>query len=354
MAVTAETLQQIADNRREIGQLSDEQVRALVSQWTAAWDELKPEYQASITELLADAQDGYVSAAKIRANSRLKQALEVTRAQLDGLADAANLTISAAIPEAVDLGGIGGVSLMGTQLPDFATTGLVNTLTTWDMVDAESIAAIVERTTGRIEASTKPLPADIARLMKRELIRGVSVGDNPRTTARRIISRTEGNFYGGLTRAMTISRTEMLDASREGARTASVANEDILEAWRWSADFSARTCPACLSKNGTRFPVTAPGPEGHPNCRCARVPVTKTWRELGFDIDEPADVFPDAEQWYDNLTDDTKARIMGRERMDLLNSGSIGFDDLSTLKHNDDWRDSWQVTSIKKLRAKVA
>lgn len=351
MPVTPETLQQIADNRRNVQNLSDEQVRALVSQWVSAWDELRPEYEASISELLADNRDGYVSQAKIRANTRLRQALKVTRANLDGLADAANVTITTALPEAVNLGGTGAVSAISTQLPPGGAALAV----TWDRVSPDAIAAMVERATGRIEAATKPLPADTARLMKRELVRGVSVGDNPKVTARRIMGRTEGNFYGGLNRALTIARTETIDAHRNGGHAAAQQNADILQGWRWSADLSARTCPSCIARNGTQYPVETPGPDDHPQGRCTRVDITKTWADLGFEgITEPADVFPDSRAWFGNLTEDTQLHIMGRERLDLLNSGSIGFDDLATLKHNGDWRDSWQVTPVKTLRAKAA
>lgn len=351
MPVTPETLQQIADNRRNLAQLTDEQVRGLVTAWVETWRELEPEYAASIQELMADASDGYVSRAKVRANSRLKQSLEVTRANLERLQDAANLTITTALPEAVQLGGAGEAAVIASQLPA-AGAGLV---IAWDRVSPDAIAAIVERSTERIHAATKPIPADVERTMKRELIRGVSVGDSPRTTARRIVKRTEANFNFGLERALRISRTEMIDASRNGAHVAAQDNVDILTGWRWSAELSSRTCPSCISRHGTTYPVSKSGPDDHPQGRCARVDITKSWADLGFEgIEEPDDVFPDAKQWFGDLTEDTQVRIMGRERLDLLNSGSIGFDDLSTLKQNPNWRQSYAVTPVKKLRAKAA
>lgn len=350
MAVTDETLRRIADSRRALTTVTDEQTRAIVAQWVQAWDELLPEYEASIADLLADAKEGRVSAAKVRANKRLRQALQVTRANLDGLADATNLTITASIPEAINVGGNGAAAVIGTQVPPTGAAIVVG----WDTVSPEAIAAMVDRTTQRIHSATLPIPEDVERVMKRELIRGISVGANPRETARRIIKRAEGNFNGGLTRALTIARTETLDASRTAAHAAAQQNADILTGWKWGCDLSTRTCPACLSKHGTLYDNEAYGPDGHQNCRCARIDLTKTWRELGFNIDEPADTFPDAQAWYGNLTPDSQAEIMGRARRDLLNSGAIGWDDLATVKHTDGWRDSWHVTPVKDLLAKAA
>lgn len=345
MAVTDETLKLIADSRRTLAKLTDEQARALVAQWVAAWDELLPEYEASIAELLEDSVNGKVSRAKVRANSRLKQALEVTRANLDGLQDAANKTITTDLPEAINLGGTTGAGVAASQLPP----GQVGLVVAWDSVSPEAIAAMVERTTEQIHSLTKPIPADTVRLMKRELIRGISVGANPRETARRIIKRAEGQFNGGLNRALTIARTETLDAHRAGAAVAAKQNADILQGWKWSCSFSGRTCAACLSMHGREFTNDDPGPQGHPNCRCARVDITKSWRDLGFDIEEPKDVFPDGRAWYDGLTPDSQAEIMGKSRRDLLASGDIKWEDLATKQENPGWRPSYQATPIKDL-----
>lgn len=345
MAVNDETLKLIADGRRNLKHISDEQVRDLVSGWTAAWDELKGEYQASIDALLADAKDGRVSAAKVRANSRLKQALQVTKTHLEELAGAINLTITADLPEAVNLGGTVSVAATASQLPA-AHAGIV---VAWDSVSPEAIAAMVERTTKRIHALSKPIPADIERLMKRELLRGISVGANPRETARRIMRRTEGNFNGGLDRALTIARTETLDAHRAGAATAARQNADILNGWRWSCSLSGRTCPACLSMHGREFRTDEVGPAGHANCRCARIDITRSWADLGFDIEEPKDTFPDAQAWYDGLTPDSQTAIMGKTRRDLLANGDINWDDLATKHENPGWRPSWQATPLKEL-----
>src|SRR5690606_29603745 len=137
--------------------------------------------------------------------------------------------------------------------------------------------------------------------MKRELVRGVVTGDNPRTAAAAMVKRVEGQFNGGLSRALGLARTEIIDAHRHAAQVAQEAHADVLNGWRWHCDLSVRTCPACLAMHGTMHPLSEPGPHDHVNGRCARVPVTKSWAELGFDIEEPADAFLDAREWFDGL-----------------------------------------------------
>ena len=46
----------------------------------------------------------------------------------------------------------------------------------------------------------------------------------------------------------------------------------------------------------------------------------------------------------------TQKEIMGAERLQLLQSGSIQWADLSTRRQTDGWRDSFGVTPLKDLR----
>lgn len=346
MTITPETLALAADTRNQVRSLSNQQVRDLVAAWVNTWQGLEPEYVASIQDVLTDASNGYVSAAKVRANSRLRQALEITLEDLQGLAEQANLTISAGLPDAVTFGGAGTTAVITSQLPAVSAS----LVTAWDRVDPNALAAIVRRSTEQIHSRTRTLSAEAVRSMKANLIRGIAVGANPQVTARRMVKQAESGFNGGLERALVIARTETLDAHRAGSLAAAKQNTDLLTGWVWSASLDARTCPSCLANHGTEHPPEEFGPIDHHCGRCARIDKTKSWRDLGFDIDEPADTFPNARDWFDNLTDDTQRTIMGPERLELLKSGQIGWDDLTTRRSTDGWRDSMHVTPVKDLR----
>lgn len=345
MAFTADTQRVLAAGRKALEELTDQQVRELVTAWANAWDVLEPQYQASIDGLLAAAKDGRVTSAQVRTNTKLKQALELTLGELEQLAEATNQIVDATIPQAVNLGGTIGANAIATQLPP-GQTGL---LVTWDSINPDTVAAMVQRTTEQIHASTWPLAANAQAVMKQELLRGITVGSNPMATARRIMKRAEGAFNGGLSRAMTIARTETLDAHRAAGLASSKLNREVLTNWRWFCHLGGRTCAACLSMHGREFELDEFGPEGHQNCRCTRVETTKTWRQLGFDIDEPKDTFPDSKQWYDSLTPDSQAVIMGKKRRDLLADGEISWESLASKKPNSGWRDSYVVTPLKDL-----
>jgi hypothetical protein len=77
---------------------------------------------------------------------------------------------------------------------------------------------IVQRATEQITTRLRPLAPAADAAVRRELIRGVAVGSNPRATAARMVERAGGEFDGGLTRALVISRTETLDAHRAAAK----------------------------------------------------------------------------------------------------------------------------------------
>ncbi|MCW5953668.1 MAG: minor capsid protein, partial [Propionibacteriaceae bacterium] len=167
-----------------------------------------------------------------------------------------------------------------------------------------------------------------------------ALGTNPKTVARHMLKRAKHGFEGGLRRAKTIARTEMMGATLAAALAWRQANADVLIGWRWTCEFSSRTCPSCLAMHGQLFSLDEFGPDDHQNGRCTATPVSKSWADLGIDLDEPADMFPDARAWFDAQDEATQVEIMGRTRLDALRSGRIGWDDIPVRRPNPDWRDS--------------
>ena len=351
MPITQNTLDAVARVRERLRQMEDAQTLALTAAWVDAWDSLEPEFTAAMTELTAAAQDGRVTWAQANQSARLRAALEQARAVLDGLSDQVELLAvtdaTAALLDAADDFAV----VVQSQLPPPGTSGVTVSL---NRPNPEALAAIIERTTERIHSTRLPLAPDVERAMKRELIRGVAVGDGARDVARRIVRRAEGAFNGGLTRAMNISRTELQDAYREASQLSDEANAAVLAGWQWMAMLDARTCPSCLAQHGQLHPVHEPGPLDHQCGRCARVDKTKGWRDLGFDIDEPEDLMPDARAWFDSLTPENQRAILGPTRLELLNSGAVTWEDLTTRRTSDGWRDSMAPTPVKDLLAKAA
>jgi hypothetical protein len=74
-----------------------------------------------------------------------------------------------------------------------------------------------------------------------------------------------------------------------------------------------------------------------------------SWRDLGIDMDEPADVIPDAETTFRALPRDQQLAIMGPTRLAMLDDGVIAWADLARRRSNPGWRDSWTATPVRDL-----
>ena len=348
MAVTKETLRAAADARKQLRQLTDKQAVALVKAWVDAWDTLSPAFAEALAELVAHGDR--VPRTVVARNKKLIAALEQARATLEELIDYADATVTNDVMTAVLDAATSHQAMIGTQLPPDGLGATINV----NAPAPGALQAIVTRTTEQIHSATKPLTAWTIQRMKQQLVRGIAVGDNPMKVARNLIKETEGEFNGGLARAMTIARTEMLDAHRRSTLASNLANTDILNGWIWMATLDHKICPSCLAQHGTLHPADEFGPIDHPNGRCAAVPKTVSWRDLGFDIDEPEDDIPDAKAWFDNLEEESQLAIMGPTRLKLLTDGLIDWEDLSTQRTNTGWRDSIGVTNVGVLVKKAA
>ncbi|MEV6036023.1 hypothetical protein AB0L65_33050 [Nonomuraea sp. NPDC052116] len=349
MAITAETLRIAEQLRRQVGSIVDNVTNSLVSAWVRAWDEVVWEVVAAIGELLQIGDGKWPSRRQIERTARAVRALDLIGATLERLAALTRSQTVTGATEAARLGIQAQGDLIASQLPYGSTQAL---RARYGVQQPDAIDAIVRRTAEQINARHWPLADAATRRMKQELVRGVVVGDNPRTAAARMVKNLEGEFNGGLTRALNLSRTEILDAHRQSAEIGQETHEDVLDGWVWHCELNSsrsRTCPSCFALHGTLHPLSEPGPIDHQQGRCSRTPRTKSWADLGFDIEEPDDLIPDARAIFDALPEAEQVAIMGRRRLELLRSGEIEWEDLPELRTTPDWRDSWGVRPVKDL-----
>lgn len=309
----------------------DHHTTTLTAAWATSWASVAGELEAVLLEL---AEDGDVPGWRIAQSRRAQEGLAAAGRALEDLAELTGTTISDDAARALGLGVDGELAMIGAQLPP-GHSGVVR-------VDDAQIAAMLGRTTQQITAVSWPISAETLLAVRSELARGMIVGDNPREAARRMVAATEGRFTGGLTRALNISATEMLDAMRTAQHATDQVNAGVLAGWTWLSHLDSATCISCISRHGSEYPITEPGPFDHQRGRCARGPRTKTWAELGFpDIPEPDLAMPDAGEWFDGLTDGEQRSILGKRGHEQWQAGNFPMSDWAVRRENPDWRPSY-------------
>lgn len=342
MATTRTTWRHMAAIRVLIDHHVDASTADLLQAWSVAWDELADEWQQAIDDLLQTGDGEWPSRQQINRAARATKALERTATELTRLARESSSTITGRLSDLVAAAQEWEGKFAASQLP--AATAVV--AVTWKRMDAAAVDAIVARVTGQVEALTRILPAEQQAVMKRMLIRGVATGSGPREAARMMLERLQGVFDGGRRRAEVIARTEIVDAYRVSAQASRRTNADIVEGWRWTCSASPRTCGACIAMDGKVFDIDEPGPLGHQCCRCFAVPIVKSWKDLGFNIDEPAPVQSSARDWFDAQPDTVQADILGTERLRRIRSGDLTWDDIPQVRQTSGWRPSVVVRPL--------
>jgi SPP1 gp7 family putative phage head morphogenesis protein len=329
-----------------VGRETDQATRTLTQAWIRSWDELAGQWQKAMDDAVAyQARTGqWPPPWELGRIERLGQAMQASEQALQQLANRAGvvLTDGAEQVAAIDVGFE--PRLISSQLPaaeqaQAAVRFAANVL-------PQAVDVIVARSQAQIVSALRPLSTAAADGMRRELVRGIATGTNPSRAAAQMVARVQGEFNGGLSRAINVARTEMLDTYRTVSRYSHAANADVVASWIWISTLDKRTCPSCWGMNGTTHPLDQPGPLDHQQGRCARAPKTKTWRDLGFDIDEPADDLPDAQKKFWALSQADQKAIMGPGRLQLLRSGRIGWDDLPGERASAGWRTSYAPRTL--------
>jgi hypothetical protein len=351
VAVSQQTLRLAAERRASIDDHVDAATRELVAAWVLAWNTINGEWSRAIDDVVDLTDRGrWPNQRQLLDVTRIQQALATATRELDQLAARTGATVTETAIQVTEQTAFWEARIIASQLPATVAPGAQILATRFSDIQLQ---AIVERTTQQIESAANRLAPDAATAMRRALIRGTALGANPRHTAARMLRTTETHFNGGLARALTIARTETLDAQRTAAQVYQQAHQDTLKGWVWTCKLDARSCPSCWARHGTVHPLTEPGPNDHQQGRCARTPVTKTWAELGIAIPEPPSSLPDAEARFASLSRADRLAIMGPARLQALEDGTLQWDQLSVNVTNPGWRDSWVPVSVRQTQRHV-
>ena len=346
MAINSRTLDLLASMRRGVDVQVDATTRALTAQWSQAWHEIADEWLIAAQAIVGLENP---SPDRILKLNRTQRALNAASERLAALSDEFEAMMREPLDQVMKHTADVSEQLVRSQLPG-ADHGVGLSFT---RVSPEALDWIVDRTMANITSSRMPLAADAVVAMKSSLLRAVPAGWGPERAAREMLRRTRSSFNGGLSRALTIARTEMLDAHRAASRASDMAN-DMVQQWQWMANLDAHVCPSCAAMHGRRFDKDVEGPHDHPNGRCARLPVTVSWADLGFpDLDEPPDDFETTEDWMKRAPHEAVSAL-GPERVLMLNDGTIDLEDMTQYRDNDEWRGSYQATPLNDLRKKAS
>jgi|GEM_PF-3323574 len=174
--------------------------------------------------------------------------------------------------------------------------------------DKEAIRQLINRTQ-RGESLLKAfsrLSEPIALRTKQELIEGFREGE----TAANIAARINDVSDVGLTRAMTLARTETNEAYRAASRD--FFRDADIKKYVWLSVLDVRTCSRCWFLHGkvfkTKHKVTS-----HPNCRCTLIP-----KQSNIEIVSGAERFAILNEGY-------QRQIIGSRRLEMYKQG-VKFD----------------------------
>lgn len=169
---------------------------------------------------------------------------------------------------------------------------------------------------------------------------GIVEGQTVDQIVRRVQGTRATRYTDGIlntTRAQTraVVHSAIQHASNAARQDVFTENADYLKGVQWVSTLDSHTCLVCAPLDGKLFPVNeGVRPPKHPNCRCTIVPVTKSFKELGLDIEEIEPQFRASmngqvpakttyAEWLKSQPKDFQIEALGPTRAKLFRDGTI-------------------------------
>ena len=170
----------------------------------------------------------------------------------------------------------------------------------------------------------------------------------------------------------TLTRSYVQSVNVQAMEDVAKANADIVKGQKWSSVCENRTCMICMSLDAKNkvYPIgEGPTMPAHPRCRCIWEIITKTFREMGVDINEIEEAYRpytirgtvdpitgkvspgkigvgggkvigtgrflgDYDSFFKGLSPAVQTQMLGPGRYDLWKSGAIKLSDLTDAAGN--------------------
>tara|TARA_R110002020_G_scaffold222816_3_gene431740 strand:+ start:944 stop:1981 length:1038 start_codon:yes stop_codon:yes gene_type:complete len=277
--------------------------------------------------------------------------MDQLRAQIVGdiklFSDIAAAQITQGQAAAVLLSEQAAFSTMAAGLPPGVTPDmLANVGVEWNRLPREALGNFVGiagdgAPVGNLLAEMGPQTAQVVRS---SMLEGIGLGYSPRKTARNVQNASGMQ----LSKALAIARTETNRSFHEASRLQYASNPNLVKGYKRLSAKDDRVCMACIALDGTLYEVEEPL-NSHVNCRCAMVPETLTYADLGLDVPMPPEP-ENGKDWFNKQSTSTQKTMMKNPaRYEAFKSGKINFNDLVKITDDPVWGKSASVAPLKDL-----
>lgn len=180
------------------------------------------------------------------------------------------------------------------------------------------------------------LDANKARRLRDAIRMGVVQGESIEEIIARVRGTAALNYRDGILEigrrgAEALVRTAVAHTTSAARDLLFAQNRDIIAKEQWVATLDSRVCLTCAGRDGTFFEVgKGARTPAHIGCRCIRVPVLKSWQELGLK-DLPPDLRsaldgrttkPESfDQWLKRQSISVQNAVLGPTRANLYRNG---------------------------------
>jgi len=109
----------------------------------------------------------------------------------------------------------------------------------------------------------------------------------------------------------------------------------VVIGWRWSASYDGLICAFCLAQADGSIHSVDEEMISHPNCRCTKAPVTRSWADLGIGDGEDLPPTQTGEEWLREQDQETQERILGKAGRAAWLDGRFELKDVIGVKEDD-------------------
>ena len=236
-------------------------------------------------ELVEKLADGVTDWSKARIDKQLKEASTVIKQYYDDAAGIAKDTTTSVAQVSASAATDSLLMAVGNQIAMAAipTAAYLETL---------AGNAIIQ---GAVQADWWSRQSEDTAFKFQSAVRQGLVGAE---TTPQIVKRVRGVLDISKRNAETLVHTSVQSVANTTREKIFADNDDVISGKEWSSALDRRTCPTCGALDGKRW-TTDSKPIGHSmvyqippkhfRCRCSMIPVLKTWKELGINMDELSD-----------------------------------------------------------------